>query len=44
MKIKFKGGTNQIGKERKEWNNLKGKRTKRRGEEQRKDIKETLEQ
>jgi hypothetical protein len=44
MKINFKGGTNQIGKGRKGQNDLKGKRTKRRGEERRKIIKETLEQ
>jgi hypothetical protein len=42
MKINFKGGTNRIGKGRKGWNNLEGKRTKRGGEEWRKVIKETL--
>jgi hypothetical protein len=44
IKINFKGGTNWIGKGRRGWNGLEGKRTKRRGEEQRKIIKETLEQ
>jgi hypothetical protein len=44
MKIDFRVGTNWIGKERKGQADLKGKRIKRRGEEWRKVIKETLEQ
>jgi hypothetical protein len=44
MKMNFKGGTNWIGKGRKRQNDFEGKSAKRRGEERRKDIKETLEQ
>jgi hypothetical protein len=32
MKINFKGGTNRIGKGRKEYNDFEGKRAKRNGE------------